>query len=511
MSHPARCDEPPTLTDVLAAGPPAKRGARDEHVESTAPAEYAESKEERARHRRVNRRIDIALLPLLSFLYLFNGLDRGNVGNAQTQGFMNDIGAAPEDLNFAVAIFFVTFVTFQPFSAAVGRWLGPKHWIPLLMFSWGMVTIGQAFVSGRGSLIATRLLIGAFEAGFYATAVSYLSYFYRRYDLAVRLALFYGQYAIAGAFSGTIAYGVFQLRGCALENWQYLFIIEGSATCLMAIVGWMWLPSGPETAWFLSRDDRIFAADRIRRDSEPYVGGDSTPEERLTRRDIVETVRDWKLWCMLLFNMCASVPSQAFSVFLPLVVQGMGFSSLDANLMSVPPYIIGALGLYLFALSSDRRRDRGFHIVGGILIAIVGLIIVVAVRNNRARYVGLCIFLFGTYVPPPLTMVWLAGNTPAPGKRSLVLGVNGWGNLAGVIGSQLYRPEYSPRYMLPFYTTLGIMIVALLGYLANRFLLRYANTKKLHALSLMSREEVESERVDTVRYADKKRTFIYGL
>lgn len=55
-----------------------------------------------------------------------------------------------------------------------------------------------------GQLIALRLLIGVFEAGFYPTAIFYLSTFYTRFDLAVRIALFYGQYAIAGAFSGAI-------------------------------------------------------------------------------------------------------------------------------------------------------------------------------------------------------------------------------------------------------------------------------------------------------------------
>jgi hypothetical protein len=69
---------------------------------------------------------------------------------------------------------------------------------------WGVSTITNAFIRGRAALIATRLMVGAFEAGFYPTASAYLSYFYCRYDLAVRLALFYGQFAIAGAFSGSI-------------------------------------------------------------------------------------------------------------------------------------------------------------------------------------------------------------------------------------------------------------------------------------------------------------------
>ena len=42
--------------------------------------------EEKAASTALNRKLDIFLLPFLSLLYLFNALDRGNVGNAQTQG-----------------------------------------------------------------------------------------------------------------------------------------------------------------------------------------------------------------------------------------------------------------------------------------------------------------------------------------------------------------------------------------------------------------------------------------
>jgi hypothetical protein len=99
----------------------------------------------------VNKKMDICLLPFLSLLYLFSGLDRSNIGNAETQGtrkrntqgaalpiilslgFSRDIGVTPDDVNLAVSLFFVTFVLLQPASAAVGRWLGAKHWITLMM------------------------------------------------------------------------------------------------------------------------------------------------------------------------------------------------------------------------------------------------------------------------------------------------------------------------------------------------------------------------------------------
>lgn len=101
----------------------------------TPTGHVAETPEDIAMNRKINLKMDVAMLPLLSILYLFNGLDRGNVGNAETQDFTEDIGAAPDDLNLAVSLFFITFVLFQPPSAAVGRWIGARHWIPILMVS----------------------------------------------------------------------------------------------------------------------------------------------------------------------------------------------------------------------------------------------------------------------------------------------------------------------------------------------------------------------------------------
>ncbi|KAF1916577.1 major facilitator superfamily transporter [Ampelomyces quisqualis] len=487
-------------------------------MEQTTPApsvECAQSQDDKAVSRRLNRKIDVALLPFLSLLYLFNGLDRSNIGNAETQGFSRDIGATPDDLNLAVSLFFVTFVLLQPPSAAMGRWLGAKHWITFMMVGWGMFTIANAFIRGRSALIAMRLMVGAFEAGFYPTAVAYLSCFYCRYDLAVRLALFYGQYAIAGAFSGSIAYGVFHLNEGRLYNWQYLFLIQGCLTVLMAFVACVWLPQGPGTAWFLNEDERVYALLRITKDNVDFVtheySSNGIETDRLTRRDALETVKDWKTWYVLVFNIAASVPSQTFSVWLPLVVQGLGYSSIEANLMSVPPYVCGALGLYLFALSSDHRKERGYHIVAGISISLVGLIVTVICQTSRAKYVGLCVLLFGSYIAAPLTVAWLSGNTPEPGKRSLVLGVNGFGNLGGVIGSQLYKKRYAPKYLLPFYVTLGFVAAALVGYTAYRFTLDAANMRKKAVLAGKSVEEVHAERVDSTRYADRKWTFLYGL
>lgn len=136
-----------------------------------------------------------------------------------------------------------------------------------------------------------------------------------------------------------LAFGIFQIKG-ALYGWQYLFIIEGAMTMFVGLLALLVLPKGPGSAWFLSKSEKEYAAERMRIDNERYVlseyGSDSTHKEsqRLTKQDVIETAKDWKLWSILICNICASVPSQAFSVFLPIVVEGMGFSANRANLVS---------------------------------------------------------------------------------------------------------------------------------------------------------------------------------
>ena len=283
------------------------------------PKGFIPKDEEEARMSRVvNRRLDILLLPFLSAVYLFNGLDRSNIGNAQTVGFTTDVGIPASSLNTAVSLFYVTFVTLQPVSAGIGKKVGPHLWMPFIMFCWGIFVIGHAWTNSYGMLVAFRLCIGLFEAGFYPSACFYLSTFYTRYDLALRIGLFYGMYAISGAFGSAIAYGVFTNVHGALFEWQYLFIIEGALTSGMAVVLYIVMPKGPSTAWFLNEKQREFASYRIRVDSA------LSEETNITKADIIETVKDWKTWFVLVFNILASVPSAAFSVFLPLVVAGLG-------------------------------------------------------------------------------------------------------------------------------------------------------------------------------------------
>jgi hypothetical protein len=70
-----------------------------------------------------------------------------------------------------------------------------------------------------------------------------------------------------------------------------------------------------------------------------------------------------------------------------------------------------------------RRKERGYHIITGICISLVGLIVTVTTQSHTAQYIGLCVLLFGSYVAAPLTVAWLSGNNPGT-SQSAALVVN---------------------------------------------------------------------------------------
>jgi MFS transporter, ACS family, DAL5 transporter family protein len=377
------------------------------------------------------------------------------------------------------------------------------------------------------------------KAGFYPTTVSYLSLFYTRYEFARRLSMFYGQYAIAGALGGILSYGVFSMfpstgSSTAWKSWQILFILEGITTVVLAMIGFFWLPHNAKTAWFLNSEERVWAEERIKQDQDRHILRNSsisgsgeaieevpsqfeesqgllnrshsnidgpnpqkavTDDRGLSSEDISEAVLDWKLWYLLVCNILSATPATAFSVFLPLILKPLTSTPAGANLLSAPPFLLGATVLFIFSHWSDRSKQRIIPILWSLGLLAVGLTGVVVLPSSwpGVRYIFLCILLSGTYPASPLTIAWFTGNFPEAGKRSIALGINGWGNLAGVIASMLFHPKFGPAYIFPFFVTLILVVVAFIGYAVFRQLMVVINNRRRLRLNSWSEDEIEAE------------------
>ena len=126
--------------------------------------------------------------------------------------------------------------------------------------------------------------------GMYPGLVFYLTFWYRPEERSLRIAIFLACASLAGAFGGSIAYGVGHMNGAAgLVGWRWLFILEGIPSCFFAIVVWFSLPDYPESARWLSTEEKALAAERLR-----YCG--SKGGDKIKWEDFKATITDWRLY-----------------------------------------------------------------------------------------------------------------------------------------------------------------------------------------------------------------------
>ncbi len=156
----------------------------------------------------------------------FSSIDKSNLGNAKTDGLEADLHMVGNQYNIMLTIFYIPYTIFGPAMNMLTKRFGAKFVLPGAMIMFGSMSLISAGTTNIGGIVTTRWFLGMAESGFYAGVIFYLTTFYTRAELAGRLSIFYAASEIAGAFTGLIAYGVFQIQA-QLHGWQYLFLIEG--------------------------------------------------------------------------------------------------------------------------------------------------------------------------------------------------------------------------------------------------------------------------------------------
>jgi MFS family permease len=221
-------------------------------------------------------KFDLRILPVLAVMYLFNSLDKSNLGNAKTAGLEKTLKLKGDQFNIILSVFFVPYVLTAPFLGIAGKKYGPSRVLPIMMFCFGFTTVMVVTVKNFGGLMTIRWFLGMSESAFFPLVIYYQTTFYRRGELARRLALFYAAQSIASAFGGLLAFGVFHIHTGSLANWRYLFLIEGCCTVLFSCFAFWYLPYSAARASFLTEEEKRLAFYRMQVDSssvvnEPFV------------------------------------------------------------------------------------------------------------------------------------------------------------------------------------------------------------------------------------------------
>ena len=120
-------------------------------------------------------KFDLRLLPVLAIMYLFNSLDKSNLGNAKTAkpGLESSLGLVGNQYNILLSVFFVPYVLTAPFLGILGKKYGPSRVLPIMMFCFGAVTLLVVCVQNFGGIMALRWFLGMSESAFFPLVIYY--------------------------------------------------------------------------------------------------------------------------------------------------------------------------------------------------------------------------------------------------------------------------------------------------------------------------------------------------
>ncbi|KAF8216659.1 MFS general substrate transporter [Mycena galopus ATCC 62051] len=421
------------------------------------------------------RKLDLALIPWLSLLYLLSFLDRTSIGNAKLYNMEADLHMTDTQYLIALTVFFFSYAIFEVPSNVFLKRLRPSIWLSLLMLLWGIMMTVQGLVHNFGGLLGMRWMLGTFEAGLFPGVNYYLSCWYKRSEFGIRAAIFFSAATVSGAFGGLLAAAISNMEGIGGKPaWAWIFILEGLATVLAGAVSFWIIQDFPDTAKFLTEAERTVVIRRLQSDAQYSAAG-----ENLRWKYIWKSLLDWKTWVGMIVYVGADMPLYAFSLFLPSIISELGFDATPANLLTVPVYFAACCATCLVGFFADRYGHRGYFNFGFLCLGGAGYIILVASRNATLSYFAVFMAACGIYPVIPNTVAWVSNNVEGSYKRSVSLAmVISFGNINGAVSSNVYRAKDKPWYPLGHGLVLMYIMFGIIATLILHFGLRRENARR---------------------------------
>jgi D-galactonate transporter len=374
-------------------------------------------------------RVTWRLIPFLFLCYVVAYLDRVNIGFAKLQ-MLHDLRFSETTYGLGAGIFFIGYFFFEvPSNLFLSRF-GARVWIARIMVTWGIISGAMMFVTTPASFYVLRSLLGLAEAGLFPGVILYLTYWYPSYRRGRMVALFYAGVPVAGVIGGPLSGWILQsfngVKG--LAGWQWLFLLEALPSIVMGVAMFFYLDDGIRAAKWLDEDQKQML--------ERNIEAESGHKED---HSVLSVLLSGKVWFLSLIHFCFVMGIYGIGFWLPSIIKATGVKKpLDIGLLTMIPYATSVVAMILVSRSSDRRRERRWHLALAATAASAGLIFSTIFGDSTVlSLAGLALAAAGIISILPL--FWslptaFLGGTAAAAAIALI---NSVGNLAGFVSPYL--------------------------------------------------------------------------
>jgi ACS family tartrate transporter-like MFS transporter len=421
------------------------------------------------------RKVGLRLIPFLCICYIVAFIGRVNVGFAALS-MSADLGLSPTAFGFGSGLFFIGYFLFEVPSNLLLERFGARLWIARVMITWGIISMGFAFVAGHNSFYALRFLLGVAEAGFFPGVILYLTYWFpKRYRGRVT-AGFMIAIPVASFIAAPLSGFLLQLTGLGFSNWQWMFLLEGVPSVVFGIAVLLFLTDRPSRATWLTDEQRAWLMNEMDAERDAALKATGGPDHGLG--EVLRSLLSWSVMRLALIYFGLTTGLYGIELWLPQIVQAFGVSNVEVGFIVAIPYAVAIATMLLWASYSDRSGDRLSHVALACGIGCLGMGLAAAVSGHPVwTMVFLSVSISGVMASRPpfwtLPTEFLSGRKAAAG----IAAINSIGNLGGFFGPTLigYARDLSGSF------TMGLMVSAVTLLASTAFTLSLRRRVPAHS------------------------------
>ncbi|KAL4774270.1 major facilitator superfamily domain-containing protein [Aspergillus nidulans var. acristatus] len=411
----------------------------------------------------IRRKTDKRILTILIWVYFLQILDKTVLGYGATFGLKQDARLTGNQYSLVGSIAPIAQLAWQPFSSFLIVKVPHRILMPALVFGWGVAQACMAACHSFGGLMATRFLLGLFEAGCLPLFSIITGRWYRRAEQPLRVAAWYSTNGVATTVAAALSFGLGHIRSDVLAEWQIIFLFVGLITVLSAPFIYIFLDNDIPSARFLNETEKLQAMERLRANQT------GTGSREFKMHQVVEAGLELKTYLWVAMALLLNTGAGVTNVFGPLILSGLGFDKYKTTLLNMPFGAFQWIFILLASYLAQKARLKSVVLALFMLPVVAGLGVLYAVPRDGSAQGALMAgyyllaFLFGGN---PIIIAWVVGNTAGMTKQSIVTSLYQAASAGGnIVGPLLFNDKDSPEYLPGLQACLGIFsaLVAVVG------------------------------------------------